>query len=208
MRGGSVLGFMVYALLLWTGLGRASQDWVPAARLEIPDRISIETELRHFGLEAESASYLGGQTAWGTAHGGQTVARHSLRWLRLNGEPVLPETAVDAVGGWHHRGQCELILGQDPVPGGRILHLYRSSPFDHDLQMEAALGERPGMVLATGEQGEIAMVSLRPGDQVLLVDVEHRRTGAHAEHLELHRGDRWLTLSRDGGPPRACYGQD
>lgn len=189
--------------LVWNPSVRAeNQPWGESARLEIPDRISIEAELGELSLSTESASYLGGQTSWSTDPTGQTLAHHSLRWLRLSGEPVIPETRHT------QRDACEEVVGRDPVPGGRVLHLYRSTAADGDVQMNAALAERPGLVLATGADGEVAMVSLRPGDQVLLVDVQHRRTGAHTEHLELHRGTRWLTLSRDGGPPRACYGQD
>jgi hypothetical protein len=63
------------------------------------------------------------------------------------------------------------------------------------------------MVLASTDAGEIALVTLQPGDQVLLLDVQHNRSGVRTEHIELRRGLRWLSLTRDDLDPEACYGQ-
>ena len=72
--------------------------------------------------------------------------------------------------------------------------------------MDSTIGHQPGMVRATTEEAEIAMVSLRPGDQVLVVDVENTRNGRHSELVELRRGERRLRLTRDGEDPEVCYG--
>ena len=72
--------------------------------------------------------------------------------------------------------------------------------------MDAAVGQQPGMVLASTAETEIAMVALRPGDQVLVVDIENNRTGRRAELVELRRGQRMLQLKRNGADPEVCYG--
>jgi hypothetical protein len=178
----------------------ASQGWSEEARMLIPDRITVELELGELGIPPESASYLGGTTHWKTDESGQTVPQHALRWLRLERSPLASDTTAP-----EQAERCIVATGHDPIPGQRQIHLYRSSLADKAEHTSAALGAQPGMVLASTDQGEVALVTLRPGDQVLHIDVEHNRSGRREEHLELRRGRRLLRLSRDGTSPRACY---
>lgn len=187
-------------LLILLSAALASQGWSEEARTLIPDRITVELELIELEIPPESASYLGGATHWKTNEDGQTVPQHALRWLRLARSPI--GVASDAP---EQAERCIVVEGKDPLPGRRRIHLYRSSVAEKATHTSAALGAQPGMVLASTNHGEVAMVTLRPGDQILHIDVEHNRSARREEHLELRRGPRMLRLSRDGRDPRACY---
>lgn len=168
------------------------------ARLIVPDRLSVEVALDKVGVNANEASWLGGETWWRTEEDGQTRQRHRLGWTLLSGRSVLEtESFEDA--------ECAILEGRDPIPGTRQVHLYSSSVTE-DVRMNAAVGQQPGIVLASTAESEIAMVALRPGDQVLVVDAENNRTGRRAELVELRRGQRMLQLKRNGEDPEVCYG--
>ena len=168
------------------------------ARLLVPDRLSVEVELDKIGIKPTEASWLGGETWWRTEDDGQTRQRHRLGWTLLTGRSVLQTDSFED-------GECAVLEGRDPIPGTRQVHLYSSSVTE-DVRMDAAVGQQPGMVLASTEDSEIAMVALRPGDQVLVVDVENNRNGRRAELVELRRGQRMLQLKRNGADPEVCYG--
>jgi hypothetical protein len=164
----------------------------------VPDRLSVEVALDKIGVNANEASWLGGETWWRTEEDGQTRQRHRLGWTLLSGRSVLEtESFEDA--------ECAILEGRDPIPGTRQVHLYSSSVTE-DVRMNAAVGQQPGIVLASTAESEIAMVALRPGDQVLVVDAENNRTGRRAELVELRRGQRMLQLKRNGEDPEVCYG--
>lgn len=168
------------------------------ARLLVPDRLSVEVALDKIGVNPNEASWLGGETWWRTEDDGQTRQRHSLGWTLLSGRSVLQTESFED-------SECAVLAGRDPIPGSRQVHLY-SSTVTESVRMDAAVGQQPGMVLASTDESEIAMVALRPGDQVLVVDVEHNRTGRRAELVELRRGQRMLQLKRSGADPEVCYG--
>lgn len=190
---------MLSVVLLLSSASMASQPWTAPARAHIPDRVRVELELHERGIPASAASYLGGETAWRSDEAGQTHAEHALRWLRLTDAPILEDTRAPSRA---HR--CAAIPGHDPIPGSRQVHLYRNDRTNH---AAAELGAQPGLVLASSADGEIALVTLRPGDQILLVEATHNRSGDQVEHLELRRGLRRLTLTRDGRDPEVCYTQ-
>ena len=190
---------MPMPLLMMISAALASQEWGAQARSEIPDRLSIELALEQHGVLPEEASYLSGHTWWRTDEAGQLHRRQALGWFQLTGRSVVREGAAEPTQ------QCASLSGRDPVPGGRQLLLYRSAVTDHDREMDAALAARPGIVLASSDTAELAMVSLRPGDQVFLIDIQNNRTGRRAERLELQRGESLLQLTRDGSSPQVCY---
>ena len=182
---------VILSALAETGLGGD-------ARALVPDRLSVEIELQQAGIPPEQASYLGGRTDWESDEAGTIQTRHQLRWMLLSGRRVL-ETAPSGAT------ECAVLEGQDPVPGNRQVRLYSAS-VTPSIAMEAELGRQPGMVLASDAGQELAMVSLRPGDTVLVVDVENRKTGHRAELVELRRGTRLLQLKRNGQDPEVCFG--
>ncbi len=184
---------LIAAALADTGLGGD-------ARALVPDRISVEIALDRAGIVPEHASWLGGETWWRTDEDGQTRQRHRLGWTLLSGRSMIETDAFD------DGRQCAVLEGRDPVPGGRQVFLYSSSVTD-SVEMDAAVGLHPGMVLASTEASEVALVALRPGDQLLMVDVENTRTGRHQELVELRRGTRTLQLKRSGEDPEVCYGE-
>lgn len=167
----------------------------------IPDRIGVEVALSGLGVSISEASYLGGETRWHSEETGQTFTDHALHWMRMDGAQVLSDAAMPT-----RSVQCTTIEGRDPVPGDRTLHLYRSTPTETEEAMAIALGAQPGVILASTEDGEVALATLRPGDQITMVQAEHTRSGARAERLELRRENRRLVLERSGGAPEACYG--
>ena len=189
----------IMSLLIFLMAALADTSLTGDARALVPDRISVEIALGRAGIEAEEASWLGGETWWRSDEDGQTTQRHRLGWSLLSGHRVLQtEDFGDGEG-------CAVLEGRDPVPGSRQVVLY-SSTVTENVNMDAAVGMQPGMVLASTEDSEIALVALRPGDQVLVVDVENHRSGRRAELVELRRGNRQLQLKRDGQNPEACYG--
>jgi len=187
------------SLLIFLMAASADTSLSGDARALVPDRISVEIALGRAGIAAEEASWLGGETWWRSDAEGQTTQRHRLGWSRLSGHQVLQTAAFD------DGESCAVLEGRDPVPGSRQVVLY-SSTVTEDVNMDAAVGMQPGMVLASTADAEFALVALRPGDQVLVVDVENHRSGRRAELVELRRGSRKLQLKRSGKNPEACYG--
>ncbi|MEL6348599.1 MAG: hypothetical protein AAFV53_36180 [Myxococcota bacterium] len=150
---------------------------------QLADRSYAETWMVAEGVSEEHTSLLSGVSrSWG----------RGLRWSQWDGRALAAsETAMEA------EQTCTQLLGRDPVPGPREVAVYYSRGPDQPRDAQ--------VLLVSGDRQEQALVSLRPGEQILTVHREDLNSGERAEFLEVRSQRGRLSLTRSGRGSVSCY---
>jgi hypothetical protein len=174
--------------------------WDKQARLQVADPLSLDLAMTAAGLEPGDTSVVYGRTLWRASGNGLVLPRITIGWHELSGPAVIPDLQSPRNGS---RRFCMPVAGHDPVPGGRVLRLYRSPRSNVDpldpVTAQAAL------VLGTGPDGEVLLGSLRPGEQIQITEAIPIRGGQPQEYLRIERDGKSLSIIRNGDGARVCY---
>jgi len=184
----------------WANPDEARARWSTDVRRELADPLALELALARAGLRPSDASVVFGRTTWRADDSGLVHPRGTVGWRELTGPIVVPDTTSPQTRG---RRFCTQVPGHDPVPGGRELRLYRSPEVNAD-PMDP-VSTQATLVLGTGPEGEVLFSSLRPGEQIQIIEAVPIRGGTPREHLRIDRQGRSLSITRIGTGSKVCY---
>jgi hypothetical protein len=175
-------------LLVWAlpQTGLADTHW------STPNKLGLTVAMTATSLTFEHTSMLLGHTTWRSDPTGVIHPHGSLEWRGLTGQEVIPLTVDEQPTRMRF---CQTATGHDPVPGDRVIHLYRADDPDAPTSL----------VLGTAPEHEVLLVSLQPGDTLQLTQVSHTSSGRKMEHISMERAGETLSLSRGGKGAQACY---
>jgi len=156
-----------------------------AEEIEVEDRFQAEVWMIGEGVKRQNASVLAGVS--------QAGGERALRWQALGGGRVL-------LSPFKHHAQeevCVQLEEEQHVPRPSAVHVYNfwGPAADRDAEV----------ILVNDESNEQALVSLRPGEQILTVHVEDRARDEQAEYLEVRSRRGRLMLVREGEGALTCY---
>jgi len=168
----------------------------------VPNRIATELALQAARIGNSSASIVTGETTWRSDDRGVVNRHGTVSWQVLDGTTVIePTTDPNPT-----RSQfCSQVDGHDPVPGERALHLFRSDAPDPNFPNPG--DQTPSLILGTGDAAEAVFATLKPGDQLNIVEAIRTKDGLRSEHMSIRRGHRTLSITRDGSSTRVCYAE-
>lgn len=155
-------------------------------RVRVADQTYAEIWMVSEGVNRADASVLAGDSKAG---------QQAVRWQELSGRMLVdPSTTRE---NRTSESVCADLAGRDPVPGRREVAVYYTRGPDRPRD--------PEVILVSGAEGEQALVSLQPGEQVTSVHREDPETGEQAEFLEVRSRTGRLTLMREGQGSTSCY---
>jgi len=174
---------MLWTLLVVVGSALAD-DWDLNARSTLSDHIDAEARLGDEGVDIRDASVLAGRV--------DASGERALSWQELEGRTILSPLK--------HRDEAEVcarLEGRDRLTGDRELIVYRTASDAQERDAE--------VVLVSGPEGDQALVSLRPGEQVLSITMADTAGIPSAEYLEVSRAKGRLVMVREGDGALTCY---
>jgi len=196
--------------------------WSGGSRDQIFDIVGVEEQVKAIGSTLDDVELISADLDWGEyvspATGSQTEGDRggfSHSSLTVTRERVLDASLVDSVRSMAHPDTYDL---SDPNEGARLcarlptereealrVHTWTQDAAQSDGNNDhARRGESPSILMADGDNTRTAMIALKPGESVTLIEISDRENRRVQRRLEVQRRKRTLTVTEGSAKSKVC----